>query len=327
MLQQTQIATVIPYFERFMKRFPNVRALASAMPDEVLKMWEGLGYYSRARQMHRAAQEIAFRRDGQFPPTATELMKLPGIGRYTAGAIASLAFDQDAAALDGNIIRVLARWFALTDDITLNTTKLALWSLAEEILPAGQAGAWNEALMELGQQICLPKNPACELCPVADLCAARRADIQDKLPVRTARKPLPHHEVAAGIIFGDDGRILIAKRFPQALLGGLWEFPGGKQEPGETLPECLIREIREELAIEVAVGAQIIVVKHSYTHFKITLHAFVCHHTKGEPQAIGCAAWMWTDTDALDEFAFPRTNHKIIAALRASNPLGLDRAP
>ena len=321
-MQQTQIATVIPYFERFMQRFPDVYALAAGSLDEVLKLWEGLGYYSRARNMHRAAQEITTRYGGRFPQTVPELMKLPGIGRYTAGAIASIALGENVAVVDGNVIRVLARWFAISDDVALDSTKQALWSVAEELLPGGQAGAWNEALMELGQQICAVKNPACDRCPVANFCAAFQTGTQAKLPVRAARKALPHYEVAAGIIYDDDDHILIAKRFPKALLGGLWEFPGGKREPGETLPECLAREIKEELAIEVEVGPQIAVVRHSYTHFKITLHAFECRYLGGKPQAIGCAEWAWTVIDDLNQFAFPRTNHKIIAALKTGSQLG-----
>ena len=316
MLQQTQIATVIPYFERFMARFPDVHALAAASLDNVLKLWEGLGYYSRARNLHRSAKKIVEEFGGKFPSTAEGWMELPGIGRYTAGAVASLVFDEDAPVLDGNVIRVLARWENLDEDITLTSTKQKLWALAEEMLPRGRAGLWNEAIMELGQTICLPKNPTCNACPVAKLCAARAANRQNNLPVRARRKPLPHKEVAAGIIFRDDNQILITKRYAEALLGGLWEFPGGKREPGETLSECLTREIREELAIEVEVKYQLAVVHHAYTHFKITLFAFVCRYVSGDPQAIGCAEWRWTPLDQLDRYAFPKADHSIIKALK-----------
>ncbi len=316
MLQQTQVATVIPYFERFMARFPNIHALADASPDDVLKLWEGLGYYSRARNLHQAARTIVKDLTGQFPRTVQGLLRLPGIGRYTAGAIASLAFAEDAPVLDGNVIRVLTRWLNNDQDITLDATRRSLWALAEAMIPAGKAGAWNEALMELGQRVCVPKNPRCEMCPVADLCQAKLAGRQTELPMRRARKELPHHTVAAGVIIDASDRILIAKRRPQDMLGGLWEFPGGKLKAGETLPECLAREIREELGIEVEVGRQIAMVRHAYTHFRITLYAFLCQYTGGEPQAIGCAEWTWTTLNDLDRFAFPRTNHKIIAALK-----------
>ena len=322
MLQQTQIATAIPYFERFMSRFPDVQALAAASLDEVLKLWEGLGYYSRARNMHRAAKKIVAELGGQFPSTAAAWMSLPGIGRYTAGAVASLVFGEDVPLLDGNVIRVLTRWHNLGEDITLTSTKQALWVLADQMLPPGRAGVWNEAIMELGQRLCLPKNPVCESCPVARLCKARAANRQHELPMRTRRKPLPHREVAAGIIFREDNLILIAKRQPDALLGGLWEFPGGKREAGETLPECLAREIREELGIEVAVGYQLAVVRHAYTHFKITLYAFVCRYVSGDPQTLGCAEWRWTPLDRLDRYAFPRADHSIIEALRNGSQTG-----
>jgi A/G-specific adenine glycosylase len=322
MLQQTQVLTVIPYFERFISRFPDVQTLAAASLDEVLKVWEGLGYYSRARNLHRAAKKIAIERNGEFPATAAEWMTLPGIGRYTAGAIASLVFGEAVPVLDGNVIRVLTRWHNLDDDITQTDTKLALWALAEQMLPPEQPGVWNEALMELGQRICLPKNPDCGNCPVARLCKARLAKRQYELPIRARRKPLPHHEVAAGIIFRDDNQILIAKRQAEALLGGLWEFPGGKREEGESLPECLAREVREELGIEVEVGYQLAMVRHAYTHFKITLYAYTCRYISGDPQAIGCAEWRWTPLDQLDRYAFPRADHSIIEALKHGSQAG-----
>ena len=316
MLQQTQIATVIPYFDRFMRHFPDVQTLAAAPLDDVLKLWEGLGYYSRARNMHRAAKKIVEEFRGEFPSTAKDWMRLPGIGRYTAGAVASLAFGEDAPLLDGNVIRVLTRWHNLDDDITQTSTKQMLWTLAGDMLPRGHAGQWNEAIMELGQRICLPKNPTCESCPVAKLCAARATNRQHTLPVRPRRKSLPHREVAAGIIIREDKQILITKRYADAMLGGLWEFPGGKREPDETLPECVVREIREELAIDVEVGYQLAVVRHAYTHFKMTLYAFVCRHVSGVPQALGCAEWRWTPIDQLDQYAFPRADHSIIEALK-----------
>ncbi|NLX09750.1 MAG: A/G-specific adenine glycosylase [Chloroflexi bacterium] len=324
MLQQTQVATVIPYYERFLARFPTVEALAAAPLDDVLKLWEGLGYYSRARNLHRAAQVVAADYGGRFPAAVADLRRLPGIGRYTAGAIASLAFGVDAPVLDGNVIRILARVFNVADDVTETATKNALWALAETLVPPGRAGAWNEGLMELGRVICTPKSPDCPHCPIAAHCTARALGVQEERPVRPPRAKTPHFDVTAAVIRRSDGRILIAQRRPEGLLGGLWEFPGGKREPGETLRECLRREIREELDLEIAVGEQIGVVWHGYTHFRITLYAFACDYLGGTPQTLGVADWAWVTLDELSAYAFPVTDRKIIAMLRDGGQLGMD---
>jgi A/G-specific adenine glycosylase len=316
MLQQTQVATVIPYYERFLTRFPTVDALANAPIDNVLKAWEGLGYYSRARNLHRAAQKVSFELGGKFPETVDGLLTLSGIGRYTAGAIASIAFDQDAPILDGNVIRVLSRVFNIADDVTQPATIRKLWGLAEDTVPAGQAAAWNEGLMELGRRVCTPRSPDCEHCPIKAFCEARKLGIQEQRPVKTPKAKTPHYDVTAGVIRNTNGKMLIAQRPMDKMLGGLWEFPGGKRDPGESLLECLQREIREELAIEIHVGPQIATVKHAYTHFSITLYAFDCKHIRGEPQAVGCAAWAWVSMDEIDRYAFPNTDRKIIEVLR-----------
>lgn len=316
MLQQTQVATVIPYYERFLTRFPTVEALAAAPLDDVLKTWEGLGYYSRARNLHRAAKMIVDDLGGQFPNTVDGLLALPGVGRYTAGAIASIAFDQDAPILDGNVIRVLARVFNISGDVTQHATQRELWALSEQLVPTGQAALWNEGLMELGRRICTPRSPDCERCPIAAFCEARKLGVQEQRPVKTPKAKTPHYDVTAGIIRREDGCMLITQRPTDKMLGGLWEFPGGKREPGETLIECLKREIREELAIEIDVGRQIATVRHGYTHFSITLYAFECQYISGEPQAIDCAAWAWVGLDDLEKYALPVTDRKIIDVLK-----------
>jgi A/G-specific adenine glycosylase len=321
MLQQTQITTVIPYYERWLARFPTVQDLAAASLDEVLKLWEGLGYYSRARNLHAAARTVVNELDGQIPTTATGLMKLKGIGRYTAGAIASIAFDEPAPILDGNVIRVLSRLTDLPDDVTTTATKNKLWQLAETLVPTERPGDFNQALMELGQQICLPANPRCLLCPLSQFCLARERGTQLERPCRPPRKNTPHYEVVAGVIWNDT-HFLIAQRPLTGLLGGLWEFPGGKQEPGETLPQALQREIREELAIEIEVGDHLTSIKHAYTHFRITLHAFHAVHTGGTPQHLGVADHAWVTLADLDNYAFAVTDQKIIAALKVGRQGG-----
>ena len=318
MLQQTQVATVIPYYERFLARFPMVEALAAASLDEVLKLWEGLGYYARARRLHAAARQVVGEFGGRLPETVDELLSLPGIGPYTAGAIASIAYGQDAPALDGNVRRVLSRVFAVEQDVMRGVGQRRLWQLAESLLPLGRAGDFNQALMDLGATVCTPRAPSCRLCPLTKNCQARHLGRQEAFPTRRPRRPLPHYDVTAGVVWNGDGRFLIAQRPLDRMLGGLWEFPGGKQEPGESLAGCLRRELSEELDIEVAVGAPLTVVKHAYTHFRITLHAFHCQLVIGPPRARDCADWRWITLDDVDRFAFAAADHQIIAALRAS---------
>jgi len=325
MLQQTQIATVIPYYRRWLERFPTVAALAAAPLDAVLKLWEGLGYYSRARNLHAAAQQIIAKYEGQLPATAAELRKLPGIGRYTAGAVASIAYGERAAVLDGNVIRVLSRVFDVAEDVTLAATGTRLWHLAESLVPAARPGDYNQALMELGQEICVPQNPRCLICPLQGLCLARMRGTQLERPARPPRRPTPHYDVVAAIIWREGepaagGQFLIAQRPAEGLLGGLWEFPGGKVEPGESLTDAVRREIREELALDVTPGEFLVEVAHAYTHFRITLHAFHAAYTGGQPQHLGVADHAWVTLDDVDRYAFAVTDRKIIAALRGQLP-------
>ena len=318
MLQQTQVARVAEYFARWMARFPTVQALAEASLDDVLKLWEGLGYYSRARNLHKAAKVIVEERQGRFPRTAAEWQKLPGVGPYTAAAIASIAFGEPVAALDGNLKRVLARVCLVETPINTPEGTRLLHDIAQAMVPSQRAGDWNQALMDVGAEICTPRSPRCLLCPVQTHCAAAAHQRQHDLPRRRARGKRPHYLVTAALIWNEAGQLLIAQRPHDKMLGGLWEFPGGKCEAGETLDACLRREIREELGIEIEVGEHLATVEHAYTHFSITLHAFHCRYVGGEPQALGVADWRWVFPGELDAFAWPSTDAKIIAALRAA---------
>lgn len=319
MLQQTQVATVIPYFERWMGRFPKVEDLAAASLEEVLKMWEGLGYYSRARNLRAAAKMIVDDYGGRLPEDVAELRKLKGIGRYTAGAIASIAFDRPVPVLDGNVIRVLSRLLDLQDDVSKSQTRNHLWHEAAELVPEFRAGDYNQALMELGQMVCLPATPRCHLCPLSQFCQARAKGTQLERPVRPPRRKIPHYDVCAGVIWRRDGRFLIAQRPLDGLLGGLWEFPGGKVQRGESLAGALRREIYEELGIEIEVGRPLATLKHTYTHFRITLFAFHSRYISGEPQNIEVANHAWVSLDDLDQYPFAVTDQKIIKRLLNEN--------
>ncbi len=320
MLQQTQVETVIPYFERFIRAFPTIAALAAAPLADVLKLWEGLGYYSRARNLQRAARMVMDEHDGALPSDVEGLLALPGIGPYTAGAIASIAFGRAAPVLDGNVIRVFTRLLDLDDDIGLASTQNELWRIAEDWLPAEEAGEYNQALMELGQRVCKPRNPRCAACPIRAHCRAWSAGTQDSRPRRSQRLPTPHYDVAAGLIRDGRDRLLIAQRPLEGLLGGLWEFPGGKREAGESLADCLKRELREELAIDVEVGELVASVDHAFTHFKITLHAFECRYLGAlpphdEPQALGARDWAWATEARLAEYSFGKADRMVIDEL------------
>jgi A/G-specific adenine glycosylase len=316
MLQQTRVPTVLPYYERFLRRFPTVESLARARLDTILKLWEGLGYYSRARNLHQAAKEVVKRFDGQFPQTAAELLTLPGIGRYTAGAIASSAFAERAPIVDGNIERVLCRVFRVHGNPKETAVQKVLWSIADDLVPANKPGLFNQALMEIGAEVCTPRNPQCEDCPLSRACLAKRHGEQLFLPKRSPKKPLPSYTVVVGVIH-KDGRILIDKRKPDGLLGGLWEFPGGKKESGESLEAALHREVREELAITIRLERPLAVVDHTYSHFRVRIHAFECTYVSGEPRCITCAEFRWVRLQDLGRYAFPAANNKIIQVLRS----------
>lgn len=316
MLQQTQVDTVIPYFHRWMARFPDISKLAEADQQEVLSYWEGLGYYSRARNLHRSARLVVDKFDGKLPGSVAGLLSLPGIGPYTAAAIGSMAFDLDVAAVDGNIRRVLSRVFDVEAPARSPEGERLLWSLAEQHLPAGQAGDYNQALMDLGSAICTPKKPSCECCPIASFCQARALGVQEARPVKLPRKKVPHHTVTAAIIWRD-GRVLLAQRPKSGLLGGLWEFPGGTLEESDAdLRACLKREIKEELGVAVSVGDPFGKYKHAYTHFKISLYAFVCQIDDGSvPQNLESDALAWASVADLGDYPMGKVDRQIARKL------------
>ena len=321
MLQQTRIDQVVPYYLRFMKRFPNVKALATAPLHDVLIQWEGLGYYARARNMHRAAQIIHETRAGRFPANYDDLLALPGIGPYTAAAIASFAFNLDHAVLNGNVMRVLSRAFAMSDPIDAQAGKGCLQDAADRLLPHGKAAVFNEAIMELGALVCTPRQPDCAACPLVRVCRGKNEP--HEYPVKKKKKPVPTVLVGAAVIAHKTkpGQVLIAQRNTDEMLGGLWEFPGGKLEPEETLEACAEREIKEELGMDIAAGEKLMVVNHVYSHFKLEMHVFHARHVGGKPKAIDCADWRWSRIDQLRDFPFSKADLHVIERLqRPSGP-------
>lgn len=323
MLQQTRVETAVPYFEAWMRRFPRVQDLAAAPAQDVLRAWEGLGYYRRAVHLHRAAQQLMSERRGHWPQTADEWRALPGIGSYTAAAIAALAFGQDEIALDGNLRRVLARWIDLELDARSAEGERRLLGAARAALPAGMAAAFNQALMDLGATICTPRAPACHACPVRAVCLARRRGTQEQRPVRRRRSKPPLRQVAAAVL-RRNGRVLIARRPEGKLLGGLWEFPGGTREPGESLDACLRRELQEELGITVRVGESLGAFQHAYTHFRVTVTAFECELRRGTPQALEHTRLLWIAPGRLGSYPMGKVDRAIARRLQTS---GGDRSP
>ncbi len=318
MLQQTRVETVIPYYQRWMEQFPTLQHLAQAEEQQVLKAWEGLGYYSRARSLHRAARLVVEKHQGRIPASPAELIRLPGVGRYTAAAIASMAFGQDEPALDGNLRRVTARLFNISLPARSPEGEAQILAHLRAHLPPGQAGDFNQALMDLGAMICTPRKPACERCPLAEFCLAKMLGIAEERPVLARRAATPLLTVTAAIIHRED-RVLLTRRPANGLLGGLWEFPGGKQEEGETLPECLRREIREELGVEIEVGEPFGIYRHAYTHFKVQLHAFFCTLIRGEPQPHQADGLVWASRSELSRFPMGKIDRQIAADLLKSS--------
>ncbi|MEI6030739.1 MAG: 8-oxo-dGTP diphosphatase MutT [Synechococcaceae cyanobacterium ELA739] len=339
MLQQTQLQVMLPYWQRWLAALPSLEALAAAAEHDVLMLWQGLGYYSRARRLHQAAgQLLAVHTESRKPnpnlrlsqnlglseapgPYESELwprslegwQALPGLGRSTAASILSSAFDVPEPILDGNVKRVLARLIASPRPPARQLARFWQWS--ELLLDPRRPRAFNQALMDLGSGVCTPRSPACGACPWQGHCAAYAAGDPARFPVKDAACTVPYQVIGVGVVLDGDGRVLIDQRLNEGLLGGLWEFPGGKQEEGEAIAATIARELVEELAIDVEVGQELIVIEHAYSHKRLRFVVHLCRWLSGEPQPLASQQVRWVRPAELADYPFPAANARIIAAL------------
>ncbi len=316
MLQQTQVATVVPYYERWMRRFPSVSALAQAADDDALRIWQGLGYYSRARGLVRGARAVVDRFGGRLPEDVDTLRSLPGIGPYTAGAIASIAFERRAAVVDGNVIRVLCRSFGLAGDPRRAPLEKTLWALAEQLVPQRRPGDFNQALMELGATVCTPKTPRCEACPLRRRCRALATGRVDQLPALAKRRATTAVRMVAGVL-ERRGRVLLVQLPPDApRWAGLWQFPCVELDPGESSEAAVRRALLTAAGATVTPGKRLLTLKHGVTRFRITLEAYACQASSA-PRLSARAAWK--RPQQLSELALPAAHARIARSLMAQN--------
>ena len=323
MLQQTRVDQAWPYFERFIAQFPTVFELAVADQQQVLKAWEGLGYYSRARNLHAASKMIVEDFNGKLPESYDEIIKLKGIGPYTAAAITSIAFGKPNAVVDGNVVRVITRYFGIEEDVRSSKTTKEVQAHVDELISNEFPADFNQGMMEIGATICKPSNPDCLNCPIQSDCIATKMAKTDTIPFKSPAKKKPHKQIGVGIIEREDGKVLIALRPENVMLGGLWEFPGGKQEEGENIQQTVERELKEELGVEVHAYKEFMKLKHVYSHFSITLHAYSCTLISGEPKPKSSQEIRWVDISELEKFPFPKANKQLTKKLIEIGQTGL----
>lgn len=315
MLQQTQVKTVIPYFDRFIDRFPDIHALASSDPQDVLKLWEGLGYYSRARNFHRAAKVVVKDHGGVIPSTEEEFKQLSGVGDYIAAAVLSIAYDLPLAVVDGNVKRVLSRLFLLEAPVNHSGSHAVFKKRAGELMDKTRPADYNQALMELGALVCKPKHPMCPACPLKTHCLAYKGHQVGDFPHRKKVKPLPEHAMAVGVVV-KNGKLLIIQRPEKGLLGGLWEFPNGRIDVRETPDAACLRHLKSSANITAEIDTFVTRIKHAYTHFRITMDVFACRFISGRVHLNGPVGFRWVDFDEIIIYPLPKTVHKFLPTLR-----------
>ncbi|HEX9659490.1 MAG TPA: A/G-specific adenine glycosylase [Rhodothermales bacterium] len=320
MLQQTRVDQARPYFERFVARFPDIETLAASELDDVLLLWEGLGYYSRARNIHRAARRITEQFEGRFPSEMSEALKLAGVGSYTAAAVLSIAFGRPEAAVDGNVARVLSRYLDLHEPVDRASGGRLIREVAESLIDHRNPGSFNQAMMDVGATVCSPSSPRCGSCPLSENCRAYSAGSAEALPIVTKKKAAPHYDVAVGVVLNDDGEILLTRRPEGSLLGGLWEFPGARRREGESLREALRRGVADRAGLAVEPSRELLSVKHAFSHFKITMHAFACNVSDVAMVAEPGSPYRWVASCDMGAVALHRAARKIADHLASSQP-------
>ena len=317
MLQQTRVDTALPYYLRFVERFPTVEELARADLQEVLKVWENLGYYSRARHFHEAAKIVLEEFQGNIPESLDSLTSLPGVGLYTASAILCFAFGARLPTVDANVRRVTARIFAIQGLLDRAAARRDIHRLAAGLVPRENPGEFNQGLMELGALVCTARSPSCTDCPLQAFCLAFQEGTQCEIPRPSASRPVPHKIMASGLVFDFSGRMLIAKRPDHGLLGGLWKFPGGFLREGEIPEEGLKRSILEEAGVEIVIAGTLGSVRHAYSHFRLTGHVFRCFPKNEGGRLPGRGSdLLWKDPERLDEMPLSSVDRKILELLR-----------
>ena len=314
MLQQTRVETVIPYYERFLARFPDVETLADADQEDVYGHWAGLGYYSRARNLHAAAKRVVADFDGSLPGTAEALRSLPGVGRYTAGALASIAFDQPEAIVDGNVKRVLARRLGIRDDVADKRVEARLWAEAARLARGRRPGDLNQALMELGATVCTPRSPDCPTCPLQRGCDARRAGDAEALPRKRAKGRVRSVRAVA-VWLERQGHVLAVKREAGTLLGGLWELPGGDLDRGEKPADGAGRLLEAGLGLHIESVRSAGRVQHEFTHRRLTLHLLRAEAVPGRVRRHGFSQHRWLSPGGLHKLPSATLTRKALEVL------------
>ena len=316
MLQQTQVETVKKYFSAWIDKYPNIEKLSKSNIDDILKLWEGLGYYKRAHHILETAKIIVSDYNGQLPDKYSDLIKLKGIGDYTASAISSIAFNKPYPAIDGNLKRVLSRLYCLNNT---KTFEAKLKHIVLKYMECNLPGNINQAFMDLGREICTPQKPKCDDCPLNYYCKAYKTSKVYLYPIKNKKiKKKPVYDVVVGLIYKKN-KFLIAKRKKNVLLGGLWELPGGKKKHKEDNADCLHREIKEELNITVKINKKIGIIKHNYSHFSINLTGYFCSFLKGTPKPLASDDIKWIKTSSINNFAFPKSTNKLFELIKEKN--------
>jgi A/G-specific adenine glycosylase len=316
MLQQTQVATVVPYFESFLRAFPTLADLAAADEQAVLRIWEGLGYYRRARDLHRAARHLAAEHAGRFPDDPAVVRALPGFGEYTCNAVLSQAFDRRLPILEANSQRVLSRLLGFADDPRQGPARRRLWHAAEALLPARRAGAFNQALMELGALVCTPAAPRCGECPLAARCRARQQGLQESIPARTPPPAVTLVQEVA-VVVREEQRVLLVQRPEVGRWANLWEFPHGPLQSEETHEQAAVRLVRELTGLEIRLGAELLTIRHGITRYQITLVCFEAERLAGSFQSAFYRQAVWVALADLAGYPVSAPQRRLARALTA----------